>query len=811
MNDLRFAFRQLLKNRGFAAIAIATLALGIGVNTAMFSIIDGIMLRGLPTPEAHRLYSFFYINPGTGDTGAGGDGHVGVSQLELDDFRAQQQSFIGVAGFDERTSTIQVPGGDPERVSGNAISSSGPTMLQAPLAFGRWFNADEDRPGAAGTVVIGYNLWKRMFQSDPGVLGKPVKIGGEWANIIGVAGPDFAFPNLVEIWYPPRGLHLDEKRDQRPYQMFGRLRPGVTAEQARAELLSIAKRLAADHPELDSALVPYVTTLNDTLTDQLTRVILTVMLAAVLFVLLIACGNVANLLLARATARQKEMAIRAALGASRQSLVRLLLVETLVLVVVGSAFGLVIAEIGLEAFRRYIVNIEPPYWMVFRLDGAALLYTAAIAGVACLLAGLHPALRISRPDLNSMLVDAARGSTSRRLARFTRWLVVGEVALSCLLLVLSALMIRSVIKMHTSPLGFSTTGVYSGRVTLPDALFKGTARQRDFYLRLAERLRSRPEIESSGLCDLEVTWNSLNPVLIDGRAAPKKGTAGPAASIRAISPGYLETLRIPLQRGRDLTEADTAESMRVALVSTAFAEKYWPGEDPLGKRLRQTNGSSGEEVKWLTVVGVVPPTMQGRFDITSAPQVYVPFTQYDDIQRLTIFARARGGDPAALAPVLRDVVRGLNDELPIYFAKSLERAIADATTNKKLVAALFGVFGAVAFVLSAVGLYGVMSYSVSQRRNEIGVRVALGATPRHIIRMVLREGGWQLGVGLALGVVFAIVLGRFLASILYGVTPADSISYFSTVLTLGTAGFVATLVPAYRALRIDPAEVLRAE
>jgi predicted permease len=328
---------------------------------------------------------------------------------------------------------------------------------------------------------------------------------------------------------------------------------------------------------------------------------------------------------------------------------------------------------------------------------------------------------------------------------------------------------------------------------------------------MIERLRSRPEIASFGLCDLEVNWSMQNQLAIDGRAPAPKGQRGPVACIRAISPGYLETLGINLQRGRLFNDGDTADSQLVALVSSAFAEMYWPGENPIGKRIRQDSGNPADESRWLTVVGVTATTMQGNYDSTASPQVYVPFTQYDDIQRMTVFMRARGGDPAALSPVLRSTVRGLNEELPVYFAQTLEYTLFESRFTKKLVAGLFAVFGIVAFALSAVGLYGVMSYSVTQRRQEIGVRVALGATPRDVLRLILRQGGWQLGIGLVIGVALAIVGGQLLASILWGVTPGDAVSYGATVLSLGAVGFLATLIPALRALQIDPAEVLRAE
>ena len=806
MNDLKFAFRTLLKNPGFSAIAILTLGLGIGVNAAMFSILDGILLRGLPSPEEHRLLGAYYTEPAGSE-----DERLGFSQLEFHDLQARQQSFEDLAAYEVRTTTVCAPAADPERISGTAISSAGPAMLRAPLALGRWFNAGEEKPGAPPTVVLGHALWQNRFRADSAIVGTAIKLDSEWATVVGVAASGFGFPDQSEAWYPPRALHLNEKRDNRPYRIFGRLKPGVTSAQARAEWIALCQRGALDHPEAGKALVPRLTSMIDSLQDNYTKVLLWVMLTAVLFVLLIACTNVANLLLARATTRQKEMAVRTALGASQTRIVRLSLAESLLLALGGCALGLVVAQLGLAAFRGYLTNLKPPYWLVIQLDGPALLYTAGLTIAACLLAGLYPALRLSRPDLSTALNDAARGSTGRGLARFTRAMVIGEVALSSLLLVLSALMIRSVVKMNTAPLGFTSAGVYTGRVALPSSQYKDVAQQRAFFLQLQERLRSTPEIAKFSLCDLDPTWSGQDAVAIDGAAPVAKDQRGPLASLRAVSPGYFATLSIPLLRGRDVEDADTATSPHVTLVSVAFSEKHWPGENPLGKRLRRVTNVPGETIDWLTVVGVVASTMQGRFDQTTPPQVYVPFTQYYDIQRMSIFATGRGGDVATMAPVLRSIVRGLNEDLPLYFAQTLDLTIAEAKFNRKLIAGLFAVFGVVAFVLSAVGLYGVMSYTVGQRRQEIGVRMALGATSRDVMKLLFRQGGRQVAIGLAIGMTLALAAGQVLTTVLYGITAGDPVSFGATALSLGAAGAVATLIPALRAVRIDPMMALRAD
>jgi predicted permease len=684
-------------------------------------------------------------------------------------------------------------------------------MLQAPIELGRWFNAEEDRPGAPATVVLGHSLWQNRFKGDPNVIGTQIKLYGEPATIIGVAPAGFRFPDEAVAFHPVRGLFRTDKRDQRQLSVFGRLKPGATVAQAQAELATIGQRFLTEHPVETKGLTYRTQTMREAFVDQETRLLLSVMLGAVAFVLLIACANVANLLLSRAALREKEIAVRAALGARRGRVIRLLLTETAVLAVGGALLGLALAWVGVALFRRGVVDLHPPYWMVFELDAPALAYTIGLTLAACLLAGLYPALRASRTDLNTVLKDAGRGSTSAGLGRFTRLVVVGEVAMSFLLLVLSGLMVRTVIKMQHAPLGFDTVGIYHGRVALLDQESKGAAQQRAFFKQLAERIAARPEIAAAGLVDSQPTFGGSESVVIDGRAPDSEGSRGPVATIKAASPGYLPTLGIPILQGRNLTEADSADAPKVAVISAAFAEKYWPNTSALGRRFRRGSGKPGEKTEWITVIGVARQVMQGRFNNDVTPQAYVSYQQVEDIDRMSIFARSRSGDPALLAPVLRATVRELRNDLPIYFAQTMDQMLAEAMASKKLIAWLFGVFGVVAFGLAGVGLFGVMSYAVSQRTQEIGVRVALGATPGNVLALVFRQGGWQLGIGLALGLGTALFAGQLLATFLYGVSPRDFATFGGTLVMLGAVGMVAILIPALRALRVNPVVALRNE
>lgn len=804
-SDLRLSVRTLAKSPLFCVVAIITLGLGIGVNTAVFSIVNAILWRGLPFPEQGRLLSV------VGRNEAEPRDRFGMSWAEFEEFRRVQRSLVDVAVFEDRTTTLSGPGGDPERIAGTAMSAGGMSMLPGPLALGRWFTAEDDKPGAPGTIVLSHALWTNRFKADPAIVGQTIKVNSEWTTVVGVAAEGFRFPDDAGAFVPMRDLHLKDKRDDRALTVFGRLRPGVTLAQAHAEVAAFGAQLAKDHTEANRGINFGAQTLFDRFSGDEDRQLFGVMLAAVLLVMLIACANVGNLLLARSAVREKELAVRAALGAGRARVVRLLLTETLLLSVAGALLGCAIAAGSLEVFRRAVVDAHPPYWMRFELDGPALLYAIGLAGAACVLAGLYPAWRHSRPDLNSVLKDAGRGSTSAGVGRFARMMIVGEVALSCLLLVLSGLTIRSVIQTQSLPMGFTTTGIFSGRVALLDREYDDVAKQKQFFTRLIERLRERAEIADFTISDMQPTWDNSQAILIEGRAPEAAGKPPLTSSLKSVAPHFFSTLGIGLLQGRDFTDADTAESTRVAVVNTAFAQKYWPNQAALGRRFRMGAGKPGEDEHWLTVVGVVTPIMEGRFNSQPGPQAYVPFTQATDVRRMTVMAKARGGDAAALAPVLRSVVRSLNDDLPIYFAQTLDQMLEEARFAKRIIAWIFGVFGAVALVLAGVGLYGVMSYSVAQRTSEIGVRVALGATPRDVLGLVLRQSGWQLAVGLVLGLSASYFAGQLLAGFLYAVSPRDPGTFIGTVIALGAAGAFATLVPALRALRVNPVVALRTE
>jgi putative ABC transport system permease protein len=747
LSDLRLSLRALAKSPTFTVVAVFTIVLGIGVNAAMFSIVNAIMFRGLPFPQPDRLVHLEQRNPVENIDG------IEIAYQDFVDYRAGQTTLQGLAAYYDGTLTLSGPGQDPVRVEGTYISAGGPEMLGVPPSLGRWFRAEEDNPGAPPVIVLGHSYWRNHYKSDPAVVGRPLRINGEWGTIIGVGPVDYRFPEVADAWVPLRYKKTDEKRDVRFLEVLGRLKEGATLGLAQAEFATLNQRLVAAHPVTNKNLAAVVKPLQVEFVGDDTRRLLFIMLGAVFFVLLIACANVANLLLARAATREKEMAIRTAVGAGRGRIIRLLLAESLVLSAVGAGGGLALAFGLMKLFRDYInANNPAPYWMVWSVDTTGVLYVGALAIVTCVAAGLFPALRVSQPDLNTVLKDAGRGSTGFSLSRFTRALVVAEVALSCVLLVLAGLTIHSIIKMQTASLGFDPQGVMTARVALPDTEYKDEAKQRAFFQELRERLAARPEFTAVGAADAPPTWNNRSPILIDGRAPDPSGKGGPYASVTTITPGYFPAMSLRLLQGRDFSAADAETAQPVAIVSAAFAQQYWPQENPVGKRFRRGTPEDKDPGPWLTVVGVVPDTLKGQFDAKTWPQAYACYLQAKGAtQRMTLFAKVRAGDPAATAPLLRATVRELNDDLPIYFTQTLTQLLDEAKFFKKLFGWIFGIFGGVALVLAGVGLYGVMAYSVAQRTQEIGVRMALGAGPGAVLRLILREGGMRLALGLGLG------------------------------------------------------------
>ncbi len=805
LSDLRFTLRSLRKSPGFTAIAVITLALGLGVNTTMFSIVNAVLFRGLPYEDQDALVSISLANPEKGWE------RQQLSMQEFTDLQEEVKSYESISAMQSGTFNISGEGLTPERFTGTWMTGPGLDVVRAKPKMGRWWDAAENDPNAAPVVVISEKMWQTRFGSDPQIVGRTLRANGEVATIIGVTDGEFDYPNECDIWMPRRYTRTDEKRDTRYLQIDARLKPGVSLAQAQQELEVIFSRWVQTYPEDYVGFEIRGNLMWDNFVGKDVKQMLSIMLGAVSLVLLIACTNVANLLLVRGGARAKEMAVRTALGATRGRMMRLMLLESFVLAIAGAILGLPLAQALLDAFAYAMANSGdgPPDWLKWEMDGLVMVYVFGAALVTCVVAGLMPAVRMMRPDLTTFLNDASRGSMGATSGKLTRTLVVAEVAFSCVLLVISGLMIRSVVEAANIPLGYDPNGVMTARVGLPEAQYGEDAKIESSYRDLRQNMARRPDVTAIGFSSRLPTWDGSSPVLLEN--SPLAGGATqPESGVGNISPGWLNVMGVEPVEGRDFDDRDTAERERVAIVNSILAQKFWPGQDVLGQRFKIGETDDVVDAPWITVVGVIPAIYQGDFEEDVGPEIYTPIAQ--QVGRYnSMFLRTVGGDVAQTAAMMREEVRKIDPDLPIYWVQPLQEHIDTSLFFKKLFAWIFGIFGGVALVLAGVGIYGVMAFSVSQRTQEIGVRMALGASPASVLKMVLRQGGSQLILGMALGLVMAFFAGQLMVSFLYAVEPGDLPTFVATFVVLITAGALACIVPALRALRVSPMEALRYE
>jgi putative ABC transport system permease protein len=805
--DLRFGTRMLFKNPGLTAAAGLALALGIGLTAMMFSIVEGSVLKSLPFERAERLMHLETNNLSKGRQS------LEVYAHDFWDWREQQTSFEGLAGF--YTGTVNLSGTEkPERFNGAFISANAFEMLRARPLIGRTFREGEDLPGAEPVVILGHDVWKNRYGSDPGILGQSVRMNAKSATVVGVMPEGFKFPLNEDVWAP---LPLDPAQIKRgegmTLEVFGRLKDGVSLDQARLEFATLARRLEEAYPETNqgvgSVIKPYT---EEFIGDEISAMLFT-MLGAVGLVLLIACANVTNLLLARTAARGKEVAIRSALGASRMRVVRQLLAESLMVAAAGAVLGVGLAYLGIHLFNAAIDDVNKPYWIHISLNGTVLLFAIGITAFAGLVSGILPAWQASRADVNSFLKDESRGSSSFRMGRLSKGLVVAELALSCGLLVGAGLMIKSVVNLRTVDYGIESKNVLTARMGLFETSYPAKADQAQFYERLHESLQALPGVQAAALTtSLPVTGSWGNVYRLEGQTYEDDRL--PELRYAIVTPGFFDVFGVKLREGRDFGSQDREGSLPVAIVNESFARKAWPGESPLGKRVRLGRPLDGEQ-PWRTVVGVVPDMRMnglggGPGSRQSGPEgLYVPVSQ--DGQRFMSMTVRTHGPPMAITQQVRDAVVALDKDTPLYWVWTMEEAIARSGWFYNVFGSLFVIFGAVALFLAAVGLYGVMAFSVRRRTQEIGVRMALGAQGRDVLGLILRQGTWQIGIGLALGLVLAWTLSRLLGFILFEVNPRDPTIFVGITLTLATVGLLACLIPARRAARVDPIRALHHE
>ena len=803
LRDIRYGFRSLAQSPMLAIVATLALTIGIALTTTMFSILYGALMKGLPFEDGNRI-----VMVRRADVTRGPDNNFDVSIQDYADYKAQQRSLEDLAGT--TSGTINVSGGDKaERYSGSWVTANAFDVLRVRPILGRGFLPGEDRPGGPKVAVLSHDMWQQRFGGRRDVLNTTIRANGVPYTIVGVMPAQFAFPNNAKIWLPFQVDPLAGKRGQgQSLETYGRLRPGVTIDQASADVAAIAARLAKDYPESNEHITASVRNYVDAFIGPQPKRLLQTMLGAVFFVLLIACANVANLLLDRAAHKTKEVGIRTALGASRAAVIRQFLTEALALSAIAAILGLVVAWFGIGAFNRALVDTDPPFFIDIRLHPPVLAFTVAVAVLTTLLSGAIPAYQSSRADINEILKDDSRGASSFRIGRISKALVVFEIALSCGLLVAAGLMIKSVSKIRTMEMGFNPEGVFTARLGFPEG-YTDTLAQKQFYEQLQQKVAAIPGVTAAaltgGLPSGDASYNG-GQVGIEGKAYATDREY-PRTRFVPVQDAFFEVLGIPSRSGRTFNSGDRAGSMPVALVNEKFVKQYFPDGNAIGRRIRL--GTSKSTDPWLTIVGVVGDVFAGDPDEPRPPVVYRPLSQ-SHTRFVYVTARTRG-EPLQLTNSVRAAVASLDPDIPLYWVYSLREAIARPLWFIRIFGTMFMIFGFIALFLAAIGLYAVMSFSVSRRTREVGIRMALGARSADVVRMIFRQGAAQLAVGMLLGVGLALGVSQLLRILLLDVNPRDPYIYVAVVLTLAAAGLLACLIPARRATLVHPLNALRSE
>jgi predicted permease len=808
LHDLRFAARGLARAPGFTAAAVLTLALGLGANTAIFSVLDAVLLRPLPFHDPERLVLVWETM---------GDWRTRwVAPANFVDWRRDARSFAGLAGYS--SSDLNLTGaGDPERLKAAVVSDNLFDLVGARPAIGRGFRRGDDESGPR-VAVLGDGLWRRRFGADPAVVGRTVRLNGEPHEVVGVMAPSFRFPAAAELWVPGaqgipflhsvlRGQDMRTMRDSHLFTVVARLAPGRTAAEAQAEMDAIAARLAAEYPDTNAGLGVNVASLREHLVGDV-RPALTLLAGAVAFVLLVACANVAGLLLARAAQRAQETAVRVALGAGRARLVRQGLAESLLLSLAGGALGVGLAYWGVDA----IVALSPPGMAGLEAaapDARVLAFAGVVSLITAGLFGLLPAVQAVRPQAEGLLGAGARSSGGRARSRARRMLVVAEIGLAHVLLVGAGLMLATLVRLRSVDAGFDDANLLTFQVSLADARYREPHRRRAFYDGVLAGARRLPGVSAAGaVMRLPLADGPVNRGLsIEGRPAPAPGEDH-SVDYQVVSAGYLAAARIPLVRGRGLTDADVEGAPRVVVLNEAAVRRYFPNEDPLGRRVGMGDGD--DPAGWRTVVGVVGDVRHRGPDQAATPAALAPYAQDRESWNMMSFLLRTSADPRALAPAVGPLVRAVDPEQPVSNVRSMDEVRDAAVVRPRFLATLLAAFGAAAALLAAVGIYGLMAYTTAQRTKELGVRIALGASRRAVRGLVLAEGTRLALAGVGLGVAAALALSRLLAGLLFGVRATEPAMLAGVSVAVAAMAALASWLPARRAARVDPARALRA-
>ena len=805
LKDVRYGIRSLLKRPGLTLVALITLALGIGINTAIFSAVDSVLLRPLPFKDPERLMAIWEHTP-----------HLGIARNEFApanyfDLRNQNQVFEGVGAFGQ-LSTNLTGAGEPEQLEGQLVTANVFALLGVPAAVGRTFAADEDQTGRDQVVVLSDALWQRRFNRDPAVINRTITLNGEPYTIVGVMPAGFFFPEReVELWLPwAMEPGQAEGRGDHYFRLVARLKAGVTREQANAEAEAIAARLAADYPRTNEGLGFVVNSFHQDYVGDLRRPML-ILFAAVGFVLLIACANVANLLLAQATTRRREIAIRMALGARRWAIARQLLTESLLLASAGGLFGVFAAIWGVEALSKLLPESLSKLQAI-SVDSRVFLFAVGVTLLTAIAFGVVPALHAARANPGDALAETSRdvaGGLSGRYLR--RVLVIAEVALAVVLLVGAGLLIRSFNRLRQVDLGFTTDNLLTMRMVLPMPKYRQPETRRAFYDELIRRVNEIPGVEAAGIntrLPLSTTGMKFS-FSVEGRTMPSDSNL-PFAVYRVVNPDYFRAMEIPLQRGRVFDTRDVAESTPVFIVNRRLAEQFWSGEDPSGKRVKI--GPPDSPNAWGTVIGVVGDVRQTGLYGEQLAELYVPYAQERRswMSPRDLVVRTRG-DAASLAGAVREAVWAVDKDQPVSNIRTMDQVLAATISRERFQMLLLTLFATLALVLACVGLYGVISYTVAQRTHEIGVRMALGAQAGDVLSLVIRQGMVLTFAGLLLGVLGGLAVTRVMTDLLFGVTATDAVTFITAGGLLLVVSFLACYVPARRATKVDPLIALRYE
>jgi predicted permease len=807
LEDIRFAARLLVKGRWMTVVAVVALALGIGANSAVFTFVNAVIIRGVPFPDAARVVAI-----GTQDAR---NRQMGVSYYDFLDWREAVRSYSDFALMAQPTFNVSEPGTAPERYNGAYVSGNTFRLIGEQAVLGRAFIPEDDLDGARPVVVLGYSIWQSRYAGDPAVLGKTIKVNDLQATVVGVMRPGMQFPPNTDLWLPfgTATLNRGQSRQARNYQVIARLKDGVTIPQARSELATIVARLARDYPQTNQGIEPIVITYNERVNGRQIRLVFWSLMGAVGFVLLIACSNVANLLLARSAERAKEVGLRLSLGATRGRVIRQLLVESVMLSLIGGLFGIPLAYAGIRIFDAMTQDVGKPYFMVFSIDPIVLLFFVAICFVTGVVFGLAPALHVSRTSLNEVLKEGGRsGSTGIRARRWTNGLLVVQVALTLVLLAGAGFMMRSFFVLYRRDLGFETPRLLTMQVNLTDRKYPTSEQRNDFARRLRERLQGIGALEAvTTASNFPLSGGWALELTIDGRTDPN--ARRPIVTLVGTDAKYFETVGIRIVRGRGFNTSDETPGRGGVIVNQWFAETHFKGEDPIGQQISlKEEVADGIDLKSQTIIGVSTTVRQRDVqNIDPDPVVYVPYFPGPNMGRTVAVMVRTSGETAAAVPLIRQAVLALDGDIPVFNVRTMDELMARGRWQYQIFGGMFAVFAGIALLLAAVGLYAVMAYSVTQRTQEIGVRMVLGAPPRDVVWLFLRRALVLVAVGLTIGMSGAFGVNRLLQSILVQSSGRDVPVLLSIALLMIVVSVTACVWPARRATRLNPVAALRYE